>query len=208
MNTFSDTKKQVKIFDARGIAQIGVLSAIAAILMVVEIPLWFAPGFYKIDLSELPVLIGGFAMGPIAGIIIELIKILLYLVIHGSSTGGVGDLANFILGCSFVVPAVLIYKKQKSKKGAIIGMSIGTLSLIIFGSILNAFFLLPFYANVFHMPMDSLVAMGTSINSAIHDMTTFIMLAVAPFNLLKGLLVSVITILIYKKVSPILHNKI
>ena len=125
MNTFSDTKKQVKIFDARGIAQIGVLSAIAAILMVVEIPLWFAPGFYKIDLSELPVLIGGFAMGPIAGIIIELIKILLYLVIHGSSTGGVGDLANFILGCSFVVPAVLIYKKQKSKKGAIIGMSIG-----------------------------------------------------------------------------------
>ncbi len=176
--------------------------------MVVEIPLWFAPGFYKIDLSELPVLIGGFAMGPIAGIIIELIKILLYLVIHGSSTGGVGDLANFILGCSFVVPAVLIYKKQKSKKGAIIGMSIGTLSLIIFGSILNAFFLLPFYANVFHMPMDSLVAMGTSINSAIHDMTTFIMLAVAPFNLLKGLLVSVITILIYKKVSPILHNKI
>jgi riboflavin transporter FmnP len=208
MNTFSDTKKQVKIFDARGIAQIGVLSAIAAILMVVEIPLWFAPGFYKIDLSELPVLIGGFAMGPIAGIIIELIKILLYLVIHGSSTGGVGDLANFILGCSFVVPAVLIYKKQKSKKGAIIGMSIGTLSLIIFGSILNAFFLLPFYANVFHMPMDSLVAMGTSINPAIHDMTTFIMLAVAPFNLLKGLLVSVITILIYKKVSPILHNKI
>ena len=208
MNTFSDTKKQVKIFDARGIAQIGVLSAIAAILMVVEIPLWFAPSFYKIDLSELPVLIGGFAMGPVAGIIIEFIKVLLYLVIHGSSTGGVGDLANFILGCSFVVPAVLIYKKQKSKKGAIIGMSIGTLSLIIFGSILNAFFLLPFYANVFHMPMDSLVAMGTSINPAIHDMTTFIMLAVAPFNLLKGLLVSVITILIYKKVSPILHNKI
>ena len=208
MNTFSDTKKQVKIFDARGIAQIGVLSAIAAILMVVEIPLWFAPSFYKIDLSELPVLIGGFAMGPVAGVIIELIKVLLYLVIHGSSTGGVGDLANFIMGCSFVVPATLIYKKHKSKKGAIIGMSIGTLSLIIFGSIINAFFLLPFYASVFHMPIDALVAMGTSINPAIHDMATFVILAVAPFNLLKGLLVSVITILIYKKVSPILHNKI
>ena len=208
MNTFSDTKKQVKIFDAKGIAKIGVLSAIAAILMVVEIPLWFAPSFYKIDLSELPVLIGGFAMGPVAGVIIELIKVLLYLVIHGSSTGGVGDLANFIMGCSFVVPATLIYKKHKSKKGAIIGMSIGTLSLIIFGSIINAFFLLPFYASVFHMPIDALVAMGTSINPAIHDMATFVILAVAPFNLLKGLLVSVITILIYKKVSPILHNKI
>ena len=83
MNTMSNTQKQTKIFDARGIAQIGVLSAISAILMIVEIPLWFAPSFYKIDLSELPVLIGSFAMGPLAGVMIELIKVLLYLFIHG-----------------------------------------------------------------------------------------------------------------------------
>ena len=207
MNTITNEKKAAKLLDARGIAQIGILSAIAAILMVIEIPLWFAPSFYKIDLSELPVLIGGFAMGPFAGVVIELVKVLLYLLIHGSSTGGVGDIANFVIGCSFVIPSTLIYRYHKSKKGALIGMAVGTLILIVVGSLLNAFVLLPFYANVFHMPLDALVAMGHTVNPSINDLPTFVMLAVAPFNLLKGLLVSAVTMLVYKHVSPILHNK-
>ena len=207
MNTITNEKKAAKLLDARGIAQIGILSAIAAILMVIEIPLWFAPSFYKIDLSELPVLIGGFAMGPFAGVVIELVKVLLYLLIHGSSTGGVGDIANFVIGCSFVIPSTLIYRYHKSKKGALIGMAVGTLILIVVGSLLNAFVLLPFYAKVFHMPLDALVAMGHAVNPSINDLSTFVMLAVAPFNLLKGLMVSAVTMLIYKHVSPILHNK-
>jgi len=207
MNTITNEKKAAKLLDARGIAQIGILSAIAAILMVIEIPLWFAPSFYKIDLSELPVLIGGFAMGPCAGVVIELVKVLLYLLIHGSSTGGVGDIANFVIGCSFVIPSTLIYRYHKSKKGALIGMAVGTLILIVVGSLLNAFVLLPFYAKVFHMPLDALVAMGHAVNPSINDLPTFVMLAVAPFNLLKGLMVSAVTMLIYKHVSPILHNK-
>ncbi|WP_312693377.1 ECF transporter S component [Caproiciproducens sp.] len=207
MNTITNEKKAAKLLDARGIAQIGILSAIAAVLMVIEIPLWFAPSFYKIDLSELPVLIGGFAMGPFAGVVIELVKVLLYLLIHGSSTGGVGDIANFIIGCSFVIPSTLIYRYHKSKKSALIGMAVGTLTLIAAGSLLNAFVLLPFYANVFHMPLDALVAMGHTVNPSINDLPTFVMLAVAPFNLLKGLLVSAVTMLVYKHVSPILHNK-
>nr|WP_319487939.1 ECF transporter S component [uncultured Caproiciproducens sp.] len=207
MNTITNEKRAAKIFDARGIAQIGVLSAIAAVLMVIEIPLWFAPSFYKIDLSELPVLIGSFAMGPFAGVVIELIKVLLYLFIHGSTTGGVGDLANFVIGCSFVVPSALIYRYHKSKRAALIGMAIGTLTLIVVGSLLNAFVLLPFYAKVFNMPLDALVGMGHVVNSSINDLPTFVLLAVAPFNLLKGVMVSAVTMLVYKRVSPILHNK-
>lgn len=208
MNTITNEKKSSKLLDTRGIAQIGILSAIAAVLMVVEIPLWFAPSFYKIDLSELPVLIGSFAMGPFAGVVIELVKILLYLIIHGSSTGGVGDIANFIIGCSFVIPSALIYRHHKSKKSALIGMAVGTFTLIVAGSLLNAFVLLPFYAKVFNMPLDALVAMGHAVNPSINDLTSFVMLAVAPFNLLKGVLVSAVTMLTYKRVSPILHNRI
>ena len=207
MSTMSNTQKQTKIFDARGIAQIGVLSAISAILMIVEIPLWFAPSFYKIDLSELPVLIGSFAMGPLAGVMIELIKVLLYLFIHGSSTGGVGDIANFIIGCALIVPSALIYKRNKTRKSAIIGMAVGTATLVIVGSLLNAFVLLPVYAKVFHMPVDALVQMGSAVNSSITNLNTFVIFAVAPFNLLKGVIVSTATTLIYKKISPLFHNK-
>ena len=182
------------------------LGAVSVVLMMFEIPLFFAPSFYKIDLSEIPVLIGTFAMGPVAGMFIELIKVVLHMLFKGSSTAGVGDFANFLIGCAMIVPAGLIYQKKKSKKSAVIGMIAGTLFMAFIGCFLNAFALLPAYGKAFGMPVDALVAMGTAVNPAINSLLTFVVLAVAPFNILKGLIVGVITFLLYKHVSPILHG--
>jgi len=186
--------------------QIGMLGAVSVVLMMFEFPLWFAPGFYKIDLSEVPVLIGTFAMGPVAGVMIELIKVILHLLLKGTTTAGVGDASNFLIGCSLILPAGIIYKRIKSRKGALIGMAAGTLILITIGSFLNAFVLLPVYAKAFGLPMETLVGMGSAVNPAITNVTTFVLLAVAPFNLLKGVVVSVITYGLYKYVSPILKG--
>lgn len=192
--------------DVRTLVQIGMLGAVSVILMMFEIPLWFAPSFYKMDLSEVPVLIGSFAMGPAAGALIELVKIILYLVFKGTTTAGVGDFANFLIGCSFIVPAGMIYSRRKSKKSAIIGMTVGGLFMIAAGCVLNAFVLLPVYGKAFGMPMDALIGMGTAVNPAITSLTTFALLAVAPFNLLKAVIDSVITLLLYKYISPILKG--
>ena len=198
--TNQNVKNKNKI---RMMAQIGMLSAIAVVLMLFEIPLPFAPSFYEIDFSEVPVLIGSFAMGPLAGAAIELVKILLNFAINGTTTAGVGELANFLIGCAMVVPAALIYKKKHTRTGAIVGMVTGTLFMAFVGCFLNAFVLLPNYAKAFGMPIDALVGMGTAVNSHITSLTTFVIFAVAPFNLLKGFLVSLIVFLIYKKISPI-----
>lgn len=192
--------------NARTIAQIGMLGAVALVLMLFEIPLPFAPSFYKIDFSEVPILIGSFAMGPVAGVLIELVKILLKLLTIGSTTAGVGDVANFLIGISFCLPAAFIYRKMHSKKGAIIGMAAGTIFMTLVGCFLNAYVLLPTYAKAFQMPIDALVAMGTAVNGHITSLFTFVAFAVAPFNLLKGVLVSLVVALIYKKISPILKQ--
>ncbi len=187
----------------RKLVQIGMLSAIAVVLMLFEIPLPFAPSFYEIDFSEVPVMIGCFVMGPAAGAVIELIKILLNLIINGTITAGVGEAANFVIGCCMCVPAGLIYKYRRTRNGALLGMIVGTLVMTIVGCFINAYIMLPTYAAAFQMPIDSLVAMGTAINANITDLFTFVVLAVAPFNLLKGGLVSLIVYLIYKKIRPI-----
>lgn len=205
-NNAATMAKRQKI-GARGIVQIGMLGAIAVVLMLFEIPLPFAPSFYKIDLSEIPVLIGCFAMGPLAGAIIEFVKILLNFVVNGTYTAGVGELANFVIGCSFCVPAGLIYKKHKTKNDAFIGMVVGTVVMIVIGCVMNVFVLLPTYAKAFGMPMDALIGMGNAVNPYITNLTTFAMLAVAPFNLIKGIVVSAVVLLIYKKISPILKMR-
>lgn len=196
------TEKESKI-GVRTIVQIGMLSAIAIVLMLFEVPLPFAPSFYEIDFSEVPVLVGCFVMGPLAGAVIEFVKILLNLLINGTATAGVGEIANFIIGCAFCVPAGIIYKRNRTRKGAIIGMVTGTLIMTVMGCFINAFILLPVYAKAFGMPIEALVEMGTAVNANITSLSTFVIFAVAPFNLLKGILVSLIVFLIYKKISPI-----
>ena len=204
MNTNTMTKEhETSSSKVRTIAQIGMLGAISVVLMLFEVPLPFAPSFYEIDFSEVPVLVGCFAMGPAAGAVIELIKILLNFAINGTKTAGVGELANFLLGCSFVVPAGLIYKKMHTRKGAIIGMVTGTVIMTFLGCFLNAFVLLPAYGKAFGMPIEALVGMGTAVNAHITSLFTFVAFAVAPFNILKGCLDSLIVFLIYKKIRPV-----
>ncbi len=187
----------------RTIVQTGMLGAVAVVLMLFEIPLPFAPSFYEIDFSEVPVLVGTFAMGPVAGASVELVKILLNFIINGTTTAGVGEIANFLIGCALVVPAGIIYRRKRTRTGALIGMAAGTVFMTLIGCLLNAYVLLPAYAAAFQMPIDALVAMGTAVNGSIDSLLTFVAFAVAPFNLLKGVLVSLIVFLIYKKISPV-----
>ena len=204
MKTSTKTKiksnNKVSITSTRGIATISLLGAIALILMLLEIPLWFAPPFYEIDLSEVPIMIGAFALGPIAGVLTELVKIILNLFITGTDTAFVGELANFVLGCSFVVPAAMIYKTKKTRKSAYMGLAMGTLVMVMAGCFINAYILLPFYSKTM-LPMDRIIGMGNEVNSRINDMKSFIIFAVAPFNLIKGVLVSLVTSLLYKKLA-------
>jgi riboflavin transporter FmnP len=181
------------------------LSAIAAVLMYVEFPLTFiAPSFYEMDLSEVPIMIGSFMLGPCAGVIMEAVKILLKIVLKGTSTAFVGDFANFILGCAFVVPASVVYHTKKTKKRAIIGLIVGAAVLIVSGVFMNALYLLPKYSQLYGMPMETFISMGAKINPAISNVFTFVILAVAPFNLIKSIIVGVSTILLYKYLSRLI----
>ena len=177
--------------------------------MLIEVPLPFlAPPFYKLDLSELPVLIGAMAMGPLAGVVIEFIKILIHLVMKGSQTAMVGEVANFIIGCSLVVPASVIYKMKKTRKRAVIGMVIGTVFMAFVGCFLNALVLLPAYAKAFGASIETFIEMGSAINPNINGVWSFVFIAVAPFNIVKGFAVSLATLLLYKHISRLLKEQL
>lgn len=199
---FLKTVKEVN--KTRRMAYIAIFGVLGAVLMFFEVPLFFAPSFYEIDFSEVPVLISTFYLGPVAGVTTELLKIILKLFLKGTSTAFVGDFANFVIGCSFVLPASIVYHARKSKGTAVGGMALGTLCMTIFGSAFNAFYLIPTYSRLFGMPLEAIVGMGTAVNAHINSVTTLVLFAVVPFNLLKGVLVSIITYLLYKRVEKIL----
>ena len=194
---------------ARRVSIIGICAAIATVLHMLDFPLLFlAPEFYKLDFSELPVMLCGFYLGPSAVVICEAVKILLKLLLKGTSTAFVGDFANFAVGCSLVLPAVIIYHLHKSKHSAIIGLVVGTVILTIFGSAFNAIYLLPKFSQLYGLELTSIIAMGSKINAGIRDITTFVMLAVAPLNLIKGAAVSILTMLLYKRIArPLFGGK-
>jgi riboflavin transporter FmnP len=196
-----------KVTKARAITFIGMFSAVSGLLMLLEIPLFFAPGFYKLDLSEIPVLICGFYLGPVAGVITELIKIIIKLVLKGTSTAFVGDFANFCVGVSMVLPAAIVYHIRKTKRGAIFGMACGALIMTAFGSFFNAVYLLPTFSSLFGMPMESIIAAGKAVNPAINNISTFVLFAVVPFNLLKGIIDGAATYLLYKRVEKIFFRE-
>lgn len=200
-----------KVSSARRVSIIGICAAIAAVLHMLDFPLLFlAPGFYKLDFSEVPVLLCGFYLGPSATVACEGVKILLKLMLKSTSTAYVGDLANFVVGCSFVLPATIWYHLHKSKHSAVIGLILGTVSMSIFGSAFNAIYLLPKFAELYGMPLDTIIAMGSEIHSSIHNVSTFVMLCVAPLNVAKGIMVSLLTLPLYKRVArPLfgIHHK-
>ena len=196
------------IFNTRKLAMIGMFSAIAMILHVLDFPIFFAPGFYKMDFSELPILVGSFAFGPVAGVMMEFVKILLKLCIKGTSTAFIGDLANFGVGCSLIIPASAVYSFKKTKKSAIIACIVGTLVMTVFGTAFNAVYLLPAFSKFYGMPLDAILAMGAEVNPLAKEgsIVSFVVACVAPMNLIKGTLVSVVTLLIYKPLSPIIKT--
>ena len=197
-----------KVRPARRITIIAVCGAIAAVLHMMDFPLLFlAPEFYKLDFSELPVMLCGFYLGPSAAVFCEVIKIILKLMFKSTSTAFVGDFANFAVGCSLVLPAVIIYHTKKSKTSALWGCVAGTAVLTIFGSLFNAVYLLPKFSQLYGIPLDAIIGMGSNINSGISNITSFVMLAVAPLNLIKGIMISVLTVLLYKRVARPLFGR-
>ncbi len=183
------------------------LGAVAMVLMLLEFPLPFiAPPFYEFDFSEVPVLIGAFALGPVAGVTVELIKVLLNLIVNGTITAGVGEFANFLMGISFAVPAGMIYRKHRDKKHAGIGLAAGSVVMVVLGGLINLYILIPTYGKALGMPVDAFVEMGSAIFSPIDSLWKLVLFCVIPFNIIKAIGASVVTMLIYKHISPILKG--
>ena len=197
---FFPEKRQVS--SARRVSIVGICAAIAAVLHIFDFPLLFmAPGFYKLDFSELPVLLCGFYLGPTAAVTTEAVKILLKLMIKSTSTAFVGDFANFVVGCSMVLPATIWYHVRRSRHNALLGLIAGTLVMTVFGSLFNAVYLLPKFSQLYGLPLPQIIAMGSQIFGSVHDLSTFVLFCVAPLNLVKGILVSIFTMLLYKKAA-------
>ncbi len=200
--------KLVKISPTRRTATCAMLAAAAGLLMFFEFPIpIIAPSFYEADLSEIPVLIGAFSMGPVAGAVIELVKVFVKLVLKGTSTAFVGDFANFFIGCTMVVPASIVYHVKKTRKNAVISLALGTVFMAAFGSVFNAVYLIPQFAKLFGVPLDAIIAMGAEINPNITSAWSLALWAVVPFNIIKGAGVSAITMLLYKPMSGIIKGK-
>ena len=192
------TKK--KTLSVQYLTRIAVLTALSSILFMISIPI---VAFYSLDLSNLPVLLGAFSMGPVAGLIILGLKSLIGCLT--SSTMYVGELADFIMGAAFVLPAALIYQRNKSRKGALIGMITGTVALILASCLTNAYLLIPFYMKAFGMPMEAIIGMCAQALPFVDTELKVILFVTAPFNLLKGVVLCVLTYMIYKPLSPLLH---
>lgn len=197
----TNTKKK---FDLSTQLKITLLGVMAFIIMFLEMPIPIFPAFLKIDLSDVPALIAGFSLGPVAGLMVVLLKNVLHLL--RTSTMGVGEIANFLVGIAIVVPSSIIYRRDKSKMSAIKGLIVGTLVMGLMGAFANYFILIPFYERAMGFPVAAVVGMGAALNSAIKDLPTFILYAIIPFNLIKGVIVSIITVMLYKYVSPLLHK--
>ncbi len=196
-----------KVSKARRLTIVAVCGALASVLMLLEFPLPFlAPDFYKLDFSELPVLLAGFYLGPSAAVACEGLKVLLKLFMKGTSTMFIGDFANFVVGCLMVLPAVVIYHRGKGKKSAFLGLTVGSLSMTVLGSAFNALYLLPKFAQTM-LPMEVILDAGRAVFPAIDSVWSLVLLCVVPLNLIKALLVSTLTLLLYKKVARPLFGK-
>lgn len=189
----------------RNLVKVGILSAMSFILMFVQFPIPVAPPFMKVDLADVPALIGGFSMGPVYGVLIQLIKNVLNLT--KTSTGGVGEISNFIVGGLFVFISASIYKKNKTKKNATIAMVCGVLVMTLAATFSNAFVIFPLYGKAMGVDMSAFVAMAHKTNALVNSYFTMMLFAIVPFNLIKGFIEILVTKLLYKHVSSILHDR-
>lgn len=185
-----------------------VLGAISAILMILEFPLPLIPPFVKMDFSELPVILGGFIMGPVNGALIALIKIVLNFLLNGTSTAGVGEIANLVYSLGYMLPSVLIYHKLRTKKGALISLAIGTVITSILAVTINIFVTFPLYGKLMGLDIPTIVGMCSAVNPYVKDMASLMIFSMLPFNLFKYGVTSIITFVLYKKLSGVIKNYI
>lgn len=188
------------------IAFIGMLGAVSAVLMAINVPLPFAPTFLKFDISELPALFAGFFLGPVSGCVVILVKLLLKLLLQGTETAFVGELMNLIGSCTFVLPAALIYKAIHTKRGAVISLTAATLITSVVAVFLNAYLAFPMYSQLYGIPMEAILEMGSSVNPLVHDNVTLMLYGVFPFNLVKHGVTSIVTYLVYKRCGNALRG--
>ena len=180
--------------------RIAILGALSAVLFPLEIPI---VAFYKLDFGTLPALLGAFSMGPLPGLAILLIKDLSRLAY--SSSMYVGELADFIMSAAFILPASLIYRKHKTRKTALVGMAVGTLCMIVVSALVNWKMMIPFYMTAFHMDMEAIIGMAQKALPFVDTEWKVLLYVTAPFNLLKGFVLSLLTFVLYKRLSPMLH---
>ena len=204
MNTVSIAKsRKTAVLSVRTISMTAMLSAVAYLLAFVEFPVPLSPSFARMDLSDLPALIGAFAFGPLSGLLIELVKNTLQLLT--TSTGGIGEIANFLMGASYVVAAGVIYKRRKAKKTAWIACIAASLVMGIAAALANYFILLPLFETF--MPLDQLIASFGAFLPFIHTKLDIVLFNALPFNILKGLVIGGFTMLSYKRLTPILKGR-
>ncbi len=202
MNQIQRTKAR---YSTRNLTRLSLLSVIAFLFMYIEFPLAFiAPPFIKIDLSDIPALIGGFAMGPVAGITIELVKCILTFFVRGTTTGGVGELSNFIVGALFVGLSAKFYSRQRTYRGAVVGLLLGVVGMTLVATLSNYFVVFPLYGKI--MPMDAIINMGRAVTPRVNSLWDLMLYCIVPFNLVKGLIISAATLALYKRVSRFLHD--
>lgn len=196
-----NTKKHKPKISAKEITMIGMLGAISAILMILEFPVPLAPGFIKMDFSDLPIILGGFLLGPLAGTMIILVKIIMNFILNGTTTMGIGELANMFGSLSYMLPAVWIYRKKKCKRSAVQSLIAATLIVSVAITLANFYLIFPAYASLFGMSMESIVAMGKASNPYVKDVFTLMVSSILPFNLFKYSCVSILTFLLYKRMG-------
>lgn len=180
----------------------GLLAAMAVILYYIELPV---VAFYKLDLSTLPAVLAGFAMGPVQGAAVVVIKNVVHLM--GTSTAGVGELADILMSCAFVIPASLLYRGNKTRKGALTAMLAGAALMTVTAVLVNYFILIPAYQVLMNLPLEVIIGMGQKVLGFIDTTIELVIFITAPFNLLKAAVLSGTTYLLYKRVSPLLHQK-
>lgn len=199
-----NTLKKSRTLSTKVLVKIALLSAIAFILMFIEMPIpGLFPDFLKIDISDIPALIAGLAFGPLAGLFVEVVK----NVLHGlaaTTTGGIGEVANIVVGGAFVMTTSVIYRKNKSLKSLFVGFLGGTVAIAVVGCLINYFVMLPFYGQF--MGLDAIIKLGSAINPRVNTLLDFVVWFIGPFNLIKGAIISVLTIPIYNKLERVIKT--
>ena len=192
-------QRRSKSFSLDRMVKVGILAGISYLLMFIQLPIPIAPPFMKVDLADVPALIGGFAMGPLYGVLIQLIKNVLNL--SKTMTGGVGELSNFVVGSTFVLVSSLIYRDKKTRKNSILALVLGVIAMSAVATLSNAFVVFPIYGKVMNMDLEAFAGMIPG-NSLVNNYITLMIFSVAPFNIIKGAIESIVTQILYKRISP------